>query len=176
MDDVWSGEELMNQLSEREQLSCMDRFCSGLIQADGLDRAIGYYQRLEVEGGETESKVAAAARYRIHNRIKQASQNHEGVSVFVDQVAELHRIRPFEVGNFANMSQLWRGDAGLGNRLEFLESVGSQFGFRGEELQKMIVASGVTEFEGFEQWMQEHPNSTILEDLKFAQTRLAVRE
>ena len=171
LSDPWNGEALMKELSEQEQVSCMEKFCSGLIQAEGVEGALGYYQRLEQESGETESKVAAAARFRIHSRIKQASHGKEGVSVFVEQLDELHAIRPFTVANFGAMSQQWKGESGLSNRLDFLEQVESRFGFQGEELHQVIAKSRVlemeqVEFERFEQWVQENPSSVILDDLE----------
>ena len=115
--------------------------------------------------------MAAAARFRIHSRIKQASHGKEGVSVFVEQLDELHAIRPFTVANFGAMSQQWKGESGLSNRLDFLEQVESRFGFQGEELHQVIAKSRVlemeqVEFERFEQWVQENPSSVILDDLE----------
>ena len=168
------GEMLMNSLSEQEQLRCLKQFCTGLIQAEGIDGGIAYYRNLESGSDGAETPVQASARYLIHDRIKRASAGKEGVSYFVDQVAQLHEVLPFKAENFGTMSRTWSGKVGLTNRLDFLESVETQFGVTGEELAEVIAMSGVLDLgqeqsDRFEQWIQEHPDSALLDDLQAAQ-------
>ena len=173
LDDGPVGEMLMNSLSQEDQLHCMKQFCTGLIQSQGLDGALVYYRSIEGASDEVESPVAARARYLIHDRIKKASADKKGVSYFVDQVAQLHAVRPFELENFGAMARNWNGGVALSNRLDFLESVETQFEVTGDDLARVIAMSGVIDLgqkqsEGFQQWVQEHPNSGLLDDLQAA--------
>ena len=173
LNDAPMGEMLMNSLSEEEQLNCMKSFCVGLIQAEGIDGAINYYGSLESGAEGAETPLQAKAKYHIHERMKQASKGQEGVTYFVDQVAQLHAIRPFKTANFGHMSRTWGGGGGLSNTLDFLESVENQFGVTGEDLAEVIRMSRVLDLKGeqkehFEMWIQEHPDSALVDDLQAA--------
>ena len=168
---IAKAEQMLRSMPPEVQVSATRGFVSGLIQAQGINGSLNYYETFPAEE-QGNTALSTATRDAILYRIERAALYRNGVEDYATQAARLHQVQPFEVSELSDMTRGLRGAAGesLTNRLDFIEAASQFASLSQDEVSELITNGGISEAisseaENFSKWIDQHQDSGIYDSL-----------